>query len=136
MRPVLNNRRVRKTATAVTVVMKMNPVVEMGTLRKTVLTLRYFEPCFWRKCSFAVLAILAFNAFLFLQELDMGSTFVSKAADIARRKLEQKPEKKKSPVKEEAKTSQDKVFTEIGTGDKVRTTIFFLLLEHNKVTPT
>ncbi|XP_032366866.1 tetratricopeptide repeat protein 31 isoform X1 [Etheostoma spectabile] len=47
------------------------------------------------------------------EELDMTSTFVNKAALIARRKLEQKPrperrEKKKIPVKEEAKTSPDK----------------------------
>ncbi|XP_074518378.1 uncharacterized protein LOC141784438 [Halichoeres trimaculatus] len=48
------------------------------------------------------------------EELDMGSSFVSKAALIARRQLEQKPkpEKKKSPVKEEAKTSPDKAYTE------------------------
>ncbi|XP_054457324.1 uncharacterized protein LOC129093349 [Anoplopoma fimbria] len=47
------------------------------------------------------------------EELDMTSTFVSKAALIARRKLEQKPkperrEKKKIPVKEESKTVPDK----------------------------
>ncbi|XP_070711031.1 tetratricopeptide repeat protein 31 [Pempheris klunzingeri] len=47
------------------------------------------------------------------EELDMTSTFVSKAALIARRKLEQKPkpewkEKKKIPVKEEPKTVPDK----------------------------
>ncbi|KAL7375710.1 hypothetical protein ABVT39_022323 [Epinephelus coioides] len=47
------------------------------------------------------------------EELDMTSTFVSKAALIARRKLEQKPrperkEKKKSPIKEEPKTVSDK----------------------------
>ncbi|KAM7377362.1 hypothetical protein PAMA_013922 [Pampus argenteus] len=41
------------------------------------------------------------------EELDMTSTFVSKAAVIARRKLEQKPrpeKKKKIPIKEESKT--------------------------------
>ena len=48
-----------------------------------------------------------------LKELDMTSTFVSKAALIAKRKLEQKPkperkEKKKIPVKEEPKTVPDK----------------------------
>ncbi|XP_044041057.1 uncharacterized protein LOC122870731 isoform X2 [Siniperca chuatsi] len=47
------------------------------------------------------------------EELDMTSTFVNKAALIARRKLEQKPrperrEKKKTPVKEEPKTVPDK----------------------------
>ncbi|XP_035531161.1 tetratricopeptide repeat protein 31-like [Morone saxatilis] len=47
------------------------------------------------------------------EELDMTSTFVSKAALIARRKIEQKPkperkEKKKTPVKEEPKTVPDK----------------------------
>nr|XP_046237563.1 tetratricopeptide repeat protein 31-like isoform X2 [Scatophagus argus] len=46
------------------------------------------------------------------EELDMTSTFVSKAALIARRKLEKKPrpekEKKKIPVKEEPKTVPDK----------------------------
>ncbi|XP_073330873.1 uncharacterized protein [Pagrus major] len=46
------------------------------------------------------------------EELDMTSTFVSKAALIARRKLEQKPkpewrEKKKTPVKGEPKTVPD-----------------------------
>lgn len=50
--------------------------------------------------------------FFFFKELDMTSTFVSKAALIARRKLEQKPrpewrEKKKSLVKE-PKTIPDK----------------------------
>ncbi|KAM7366228.1 hypothetical protein PAMP_015685 [Pampus punctatissimus] len=47
------------------------------------------------------------------EELDMTSTFVSKAADIARRKLEQKPrpekrEKKKIPIKKETKTFPEK----------------------------
>lgn len=47
------------------------------------------------------------------EELDMTSTFVSKAALIARRKLEQKPrperkEKKNIPVKEQPKTVPDK----------------------------
>ncbi|KAM6894789.1 uncharacterized protein PEZ65_022426 [Lycodopsis pacificus] len=47
------------------------------------------------------------------EELDMTSTFVSKAALIARRKLEQKPktemrEKKKTPVKEEPKIVPNK----------------------------
>ncbi|XP_070785974.1 tetratricopeptide repeat protein 31-like isoform X2 [Enoplosus armatus] len=47
------------------------------------------------------------------EELDMTSTFVSKAALIARRKLEQKPrperrEKKKIPVKEEPQTVPSK----------------------------
>lgn len=47
------------------------------------------------------------------EELDMTSTFVSKAALIARRKLEQKPrpewrEKQKTPVKEQPKTVPDK----------------------------
>ncbi|XP_075968512.1 uncharacterized protein LOC142971748 isoform X2 [Anarhichas minor] len=47
------------------------------------------------------------------EELDMTSTFVSKAAVIARRKLEQKSkpemrEKKKTPVKEEPKIVPDK----------------------------
>ncbi|XP_045920221.1 tetratricopeptide repeat protein 31-like isoform X2 [Micropterus dolomieu] len=46
------------------------------------------------------------------EELDMTSTFVNKAALIARRKLEQKPrperrEKKKTPVNEEPKTVPD-----------------------------
>ncbi|XP_042368337.1 tetratricopeptide repeat protein 31-like isoform X2 [Plectropomus leopardus] len=48
------------------------------------------------------------------EELDMTSTFVSKAALIAKRKLEKKPkpekrEKKKTPVKEEPKTVPDKL---------------------------
>ncbi|XP_040036825.2 uncharacterized protein LOC120821845 [Gasterosteus aculeatus] len=46
------------------------------------------------------------------EELDMNSMFVSKAALIARRKLEQKQEtkeKKKSPVKEEPKVVPDKL---------------------------
>ncbi|KAM8899270.1 uncharacterized protein AB9W97_009788 isoform 3-T3 [Spinachia spinachia] len=46
------------------------------------------------------------------EELDMNSMFVSKAALIARRKLEQKPEtkeKKKTPVKEEPQMVPDKL---------------------------
>uniref|UniRef100_UPI0037E8B1CF tetratricopeptide repeat protein 31-like isoform X2 n=1 Tax=Semicossyphus pulcher TaxID=241346 RepID=UPI0037E8B1CF len=47
-----------------------------------------------------------------IEELDMSSLFVSKAADIARRKLEQNPKldkkEKKSPLKEEPKTSPKK----------------------------
>lgn len=48
----------------------------------------------------------------FLQELDLNSSFVSKAALIAKRKLEEKhkfdKEKKKSPEKEKSKTVPDK----------------------------
>ncbi|XP_060886832.1 tetratricopeptide repeat protein 31-like isoform X2 [Labrus mixtus] len=43
-----------------------------------------------------------------VEELDMASLFVSKAADIARRKMEQKREKKQSPVKEDSKSSPGK----------------------------
>ncbi|XP_034532413.1 uncharacterized protein LOC117807294 [Notolabrus celidotus] len=67
------------------------------------------------------------------EELDMTSTFVSKAADIARRKLEQKPkpEKKRSPVKEEAKTSPDKACDKAVTEKKDPVTASSLTVEDN-----
>lgn len=57
------------------------------------------------------------------KELDMNSMFVSKAALIARRKLEQKQEtkeKKKSPVKEEPKVVPDKLDKDPDDEKKVR----------------
>lgn len=48
---------------------------------------------------------------VFLQELDLTSTFVSKAATIAARQLEQakseRREKKKNPVKKETQSPED-----------------------------
>ncbi|XP_041636066.1 STI1-like protein [Cheilinus undulatus] len=61
------------------------------------------------------------------EELDMTSSFVSKAADIARRKMELKPkkEKKKSPVKEEAKSSPEKEAVVAKKGSAVTSSLSF-----------
>ncbi len=79
--------------------------------------------------------------FVFFKELDMTSTFVSKAAHKARQKLEQnsrteKKEKKKTPVKEEPKTVSDKRDEQVeGNKDtevekKVREYIRIILLDY------
>ncbi|CAJ1086274.1 uncharacterized protein LOC117807294 [Xyrichtys novacula] len=70
------------------------------------------------------------------EELDMTSTFVSKAADIARRKLELKPkpdkrEKKKSPAKEEPKSSADKTYEKTVTEYKDTVASSSLSFEEN-----
>lgn len=61
----------------------------------------------------------------FSKELDMTSTFVSKAALIAQRKLEQKPrpewkEKKKTPVKGEPKTVPEEPNEDLEAEKKVK----------------
>lgn len=61
----------------------------------------------------------------FSKELDMTSTFVSKAALIAQRKMEQKPrperrEKKKTPVKGEPKTVPDEPNEDLEAEKKVK----------------
>lgn len=58
------------------------------------------------------------------QELDMTSSFVSKAALIVRRKMEQNPkserkERKKTQVNEEPETVHDKPNTDVQSEDEV-----------------
>ncbi|KAM6959825.1 uncharacterized protein LKV04_021483 isoform 2-T2 [Tautogolabrus adspersus] len=68
------------------------------------------------------------------EELDMTSTFVSKAADIARRKMEQKPEKrekKKSPVKEDSKSSPSKTYEDAAIDKKDSVATSSLTFEDN-----
>lgn len=64
------------------------------------------------------------------QELDLTSSFVSKAALIVQRKLEQKPrsekkEKKKTPIKEENKSAPEKPVEE---DKKVKSPSFLSLI--------
>uniref|UniRef100_A0A8C2Z0K6 RRM domain-containing protein n=1 Tax=Cyclopterus lumpus TaxID=8103 RepID=A0A8C2Z0K6_CYCLU len=90
-----------------------------------------------------VLFLYTFCIYVFFKELDMTSTFVSKAALIARRQLDQKPvserrEKKKTLVKEERKMVPDKpneapdVEKKVSTIPTTTDLTFFLLVIGNR----